>query len=145
MPATRWGSKIHIISAAQQCAACPIFLPTIFLPSSRSCVAERQGRKIEGNDVARGCLSHLPSRRPLSLFFCEQLFQFGQPGWRTNFIETFRDLVTSELPALDEVLHDVREVEGPLGRPTGEGRRPEEAQAIIDMPHLRLALFLVVD
>ena len=66
-------SKIHINNAAPHCAAIHLTPPFtaarfIFLPTI------------------------FPA--PPVLFFCEQRFQFGQPGWGPNFIETFCDLVT---------------------------------------------------
>jgi len=62
-----------------------------------------------------------------------------------DLVKAFGDFVAGQLLLRHQPMHDRREVEGLVGRPLLKRPRAEQAQAIVDVVHLRQALLFVVN
>src|SRR5206468_10212837 len=71
--------------------------------------------------------------------------EFGQAGVGTDLVEALPDLVSGQLLSGDQALQDLGQVKRRVGGPLVEGCGAKNAQAIIDVAHLRQAVLFVVN
>ena len=81
----------------------------------------------------------------LRCFGAEELVEFGEAGGGADFVEAFGEFVASEGAAAGQIGLDGGEIDNGVAWARGEGVGAEEAEAVVDVVHLRRALGLGVE